>query len=242
MDPLQPSMFVPPEVPDWIPGSYQRIAAGKPSDLHYAEACNWMSRLLRIPDDAAEFSHAHHNEADLVNEKLHCVVDPKTKLPWLYSSVGEKVCYLAGRYKIESVEQMQAKNPSAASPRMGNPRMKLIVVTGLHDFPIRIWMCARYRRIRGIAVRPSRWRLASTASSTSVIAIIERKESHATFMTARRVRLLQNRAGRPRFTVTTLSMAMATSTRAEHTGMTRKRWRSKSTRWTTRASQIFCQW
>ena len=110
MEPLHPSMFVPPEVPDWLPGSYQRAPTSEPADGRYCKVRNWMGRLLRIPDDEAHFAAARVNEANIISNKLQCIVDPVTNLTWLYSSAGERVCYLAGRYKMESVEQMQARN------------------------------------------------------------------------------------------------------------------------------------
>ena len=89
-----------------------------------------MSRLLRIQDHAPEFAQPN---SEILGNKLHCVVDSRTHLSWLYSSAGEKVCYLAGRQSIESVLQLQARNPSATSPRTG-VQTKLIFVTGLRDF------------------------------------------------------------------------------------------------------------
>jgi len=130
---LKSSMFDPPVQADWETGSYKRTAASEPGES-FSIVKNWMARLLRIPDTEAEaFAQANRNESRLVSGNMHCVMDPKTNLTWLYSSVGEKVCYLAGRYNIESVEQLQARNPHAAKTR-GVPQTKLIFVTGLHEF------------------------------------------------------------------------------------------------------------
>ena len=135
MDPLPSTIFVPPKTADVPPGTYKRTAAGEPANIHHSEVRKWMSRLLRIPEGAPGFWRAHDNEDDLVSGKLSCFVDPVTNLTWLYSWAGEPVCYLAGRYNIESVEHLQERNPFATRPiPLGLARTKLIVVTGLRDF------------------------------------------------------------------------------------------------------------
>ena len=128
---LQPCMFEPPKLRGW--DSYERTPTGEPEDGRYSKVGNWMGRLLRIPDSAEKFAEANWNEATLVNAKMRCMVDRETDLTWLYSSVGENVCYLAGRYNIESVEDLQARNPNAMGPRLGS-HTKLVVVTGLRSF------------------------------------------------------------------------------------------------------------
>ena len=133
MEPLQPHMFDIPEMIDGIHESYHRTPAGESRDPGHSKVGNWMGRLLRIKEGTADFEQANLNEAELVNSGIHCKVDPKANLTWLYSHVGEPVCYLAGRYTIESVEQLQARNPHAWLQKP-NSRTKLIVVTGLRDF------------------------------------------------------------------------------------------------------------
>ena len=131
MAPLQPTMFVPPKVRGW--DSYERTPTGEPEDGSYSRVGNWMGRLLRIPGDAAEFREANTNESSLVSGNLKCIVDRETDLSWLYSSIGENVCYLAGRYNIESVRQLMARSPHAGRHRRWVDKTKLIIVTGLND-------------------------------------------------------------------------------------------------------------
>ena len=108
MEPLHPSMLIPQEAFGWDAQRGHRIPACEPKGSGYwtSKVENWLARLLRVPDNEPEFKQlvyqkekAYHREENqeearlVLNGKLHCVVDPQTKLTWLYSSVGEKVCY-----------------------------------------------------------------------------------------------------------------------------------------------------
>ena len=134
-------MFTHPLEADWATvGVYERtpehenavlIGANEQHVLPYTYVGNWMCRLLHIQDNNDEFNNYKENEASVVNGRLHCVVVPKTQLTWLYFELEhKKVCYLAGRYNIESAEQLMERH--SRRPRRAT-QTQIVFVAGLKN-------------------------------------------------------------------------------------------------------------